>query len=294
MASRKKGGRRATPPPARRRTRGITVWIVLAAFGVAAALAYVSMNAKPQRSATLAPPPEPAIPVYGYEIVREYAHDPDAFTQGLVFRDGFLFESTGLNGRSTIRKVELQTGKVLQRRRVDDRYFAEGLVDWGNRLIQLTWQTNVGFVYDLATFKPLSEFKYPGEGWGLTRDAERLIMSDGTATLRFLDPVSLEERSRITVRDGARPVERLNELEFVDGQVYANVWGTDQIAIIDPASGLVTAWLDLTGLLRSSARKGGEDVLNGIAYDAAGKRLFVTGKLWPRLFEIRVRRSAAR
>lgn len=237
-----------------------------------------------QQSAT----PTPAVPVIPYDVVRSYPHDPEAFTQGLIYRDGFLYESTGLNGRSSLRKVRLETGEVVQRVRVDTRYFAEGLTDWGNRLVQLTYQTNVAFVYDLTTFRVQDTFTYAGEGWGLARDATRLIMSDGTSSLRFLDPASYRETARVTVTADGRPLERLNELEVVNGQVYANIWLTNRIALIDLPSGRVTGWLDLTGLL--PAGSAGHDVLNGIAHDAARDRLFVTGKLWPRLFEIRLRR----
>ncbi len=230
-----------------------------------------------------------ATPVYGYDVVKVYPHDRDAFTQGLLYRDGVLYESTGLNGRSSLRKVELETGKVLQQTPVDARYFAEGLVDWGSRLMQLTWNTNVGFVYDLASFKPLQTFSYTGEGWGLARDSTRLIMSDGTSTLRFLDPQTLKQTGRVEVMDGTLAVRDLNELEVVDGQVYANVWLTDRIAIIAPETGRVTAWLNLAGLM-SKRGLNNDAVLNGIAYDASRKRLFVTGKLWPSLFEIRIRR----
>jgi glutaminyl-peptide cyclotransferase len=229
---------------------------------------------------------------YGYRIVNAYPHDSRAYTQGLIYRDGFLYESTGLNGRSTLRKVRLQTGEVVQEHRVDPRYFAEGLTDWGNRLIQLTWQTNVGFVYDLATFSPVRTFPYQGEGWGLTHDGKRLIMSDGqpAGQLRLLDPASFKETGRLTVRDSGRPVKDLNELEFVRGEVFANVWQTDRICRIDLQSGNVIGWIDLAGLLPAAQRPDPDAVLNGIAYDAAGDRLFVTGKLWPRLFEIRLER----
>jgi glutamine cyclotransferase len=230
-----------------------------------------------------------AAPVYGYEVVNVYPHDREAFTQGLLYRDGFLYESTGVNGRSSIRKVRLETGEVVQRRNVDRAHFAEGLTEWNGRLLQLTWTTNVAFVYDLETFEPQRPFTYPGEGWGLTHDGTRLIMSDGTPVLRFLDPTTFRELGRITIRDGGRAVDQLNELEFIDGQIYANVWLTDRIAVIKPESGLVTAWIDLEGLLPARDRAGA-DVLNGIAYDAGQRRLFVTGKLWPRLFEIRIRR----
>ena len=228
----------------------------------------------------------PPAPVHGYRVINSYPHDPEAFTQGLLFRDGVLYESTGLNGRSSLRKVRLETGEVLQQRALDRRYFAEGLTDWGGRLIQLTWETNVGFVYDLQTFEPVRTFPYAGEGWGLTQDGRRLILSDGTTALRFFDPGSFQETGRVVVTDAGRPVDDLNELELVDGLVYANVWLTDRIAMIDPASGRVAGWIDLAGLL---PRRGtGDDVLNGIAYDAGRRRLFVTGKLWPRLFEIAI------
>jgi glutamine cyclotransferase len=228
---------------------------------------------------------------YGYRIVNSYPHDSRAYTQGLIYRDGFLYESTGLNGRSTVRKVRLETGEVIQEYRLESQYFGEGLTDWSGRLIQLTWQTNVGFVYDLSTFKAVDRFSYPGEGWGLTHDGKRLIMSDGHAAgqLRFLDPASFKELGRVTVRDEGRPVDDLNELEFVNGEVFANIYQTDRIARVDPASGRVVGWVDLSGILPASDRRG-TDVLNGIAYDRAGDRLFVTGKLWPRLFEIRLER----
>lgn len=228
-------------------------------------------------------------PVYGYTVVNSYPHDPQAFTQGLIFRDGVLYESTGVNGQSSLRKVRLETGEVLQRINIDARYFAEGMTDWGNRLIQLTYTTKIGFVYDISSFALQRTFDYTGQGWGLTHDARRLIMSDGTAALRFLDPETLRETGRVTVRDGSKPIENLNELEWVKGEIFANVWLTDRIAIIAPDSGRVTAWLDLAGI-RGPVRSGTDDVLNGIAYDAARDRLFVTGKYWSRLFEIRIKR----
>ena len=228
-------------------------------------------------------------PVYGYEVVNVYPHDREAFTQGLLFRDGVLYESTGQYGRSSLRKVQLETGRVLQQINVEARYFAEGLTDWGSRLVQLTWETNIGFVYDLASFKRLQTFSYTGQGWGLARDARQLIMSDGTATLRFVDPQTFAVTRRVQVADGGVPVRELNELEFIDGQIYANVWQTDRIAIIAPDTGRVAGWINLAGLLPASAAAS-VDVLNGIAYDAQRRRLFVTGKLWPSLFEIRIRR----
>jgi len=226
---------------------------------------------------------------YDFEVVASYPHDPSAFTQGLIFRDGYLYESTGLNGRSSLRKVDLATGRVLRERSIAPQYFAEGLTDWGGELVQLTWRSNVGFVYDLETFALQRTFSYPGEGWGLARLEDRLVMSDGTSTLRFLDPQTLREIGRVTVTDGAAPVHSLNELEVVDGQIYANVWQMDYILIISPDTGRVTGKIDLSGLLSPEERSRVGDVLNGIAYDDVGKRLFVTGKLWPKLFEIRLK-----
>jgi glutaminyl-peptide cyclotransferase len=237
-------------------------------------------------------------PEYGYEVVHTYPHDRGAFTQGLVYLNGFLYEGTGVEGESSIRKVKLDTGEVLQKRDLPFQYFGEGIVNWKDRLIEITWKTEIGFVYDLNTFAPRSEFHYPGEGWGLTQDGKRIIMSDGTPQLRFWDPESLKEIGRVTVSDQGNPVENLNELEWVKGEVYANIWQTERIARIDPKSGKVVGWIDLTGLLTPSDRieEGPQrtDVLNGIAYDAAHDRLFVTGKRWPKLFEIRlVKKSIA-
>jgi glutamine cyclotransferase/nitroreductase len=226
--------------------------------------------------------------VSGYRVVNTYPHDRTAFTQGLIFKDGALYESTGQYGESEVRKVELTTGRVLQRTRVDKKYFAEGLTDWNGTLVQLTWTSGVGFVYDRETLAFRQTFRYSGEGWGLTHDGTRLIVSDGQAKggLRFLDPVSFVETGRVIVHNGTAAVEHLNELEFVKGEVWANVWHTDRIARIDPKTGNVTGWIDLKGLLKRGEVTNGEAVLNGIAYDAATGRIFVTGKLWPKLFEI--------
>jgi glutaminyl-peptide cyclotransferase len=231
--------------------------------------------------------PQKTAPVAGYKVVKTYPHDRQAFTQGLQYVGGVLYEGTGQHGQSGIRKVELETGKVLQHQPLDSKYFGEGITVWGDTLVQLTWQSEVGFVYDLKTFKQSRTFNYTGEGWGLTHDGKRLIMSDGSAALRFLDPVTFKETGRITVREGTAPVDRLNELEFVRGEILANVWQTHRIARISPATGNVLGWIDLTGLLdqQELARV---DVLNGIAYDATGDRLFVTGKWWPKLFEIKI------
>jgi glutamine cyclotransferase len=234
---------------------------------------------------------EPGAPVSKYRVVHVYPHDPQAFTQGLVYLDGFLYEGTGLNGQSTIRKVRLENGEVLQIQKIDQQYFGEGIAVKGDTLYELTWQSEIGFLYDRATFNRKGTFSYHGEGWGLTHDGTRLIMSDGSAFLRFLDPANQRESSRIQVKDGTTPIVSLNELEYVKGEVLANVWQTHRIARISPKTGRVAGWIDLDGLLspreaQEAESRGG--VLNGIAYDAPGDRLFVTGKLWPKLFEIKV------
>jgi glutamine cyclotransferase len=232
------------------------------------------------------------VPVYGYEVVHSYPHDPAAFTQGLAFADGVLYEGTGLYGESTLRQVDLETGSVLQSRSLPPQYFGEGIAVYGDRIVQLTWRSRVGFVYDRRSFGPIHQFAYRTEGWGLTHDGRRLILSDGTATLYVLDPQTYEVSSSLQVRDRQSPVSMLNELEYVEGEIYANVWQTDRIARISPATGRVLGWIDLTGLLKAEDLQRPADVLNGIAYDSVGRRLFVTGKWWPRLFEIRlVRRS---
>jgi glutamine cyclotransferase len=223
--------------------------------------------------------------VSSYRIVEVFPHDPRAFTQGLVFHGGVLYESTGQYGQSSLREVELESGRVLRQRDLDERFHGEGLTLFGERLIQLTWRSRVGFVHDRESFELLDEFRYPTEGWGITHDGRRLIMSDGTDTLHLLDPETLLEIGRLQVRQGDQPVRWLNELEFVEGEIYANVWGTDRIVRIAPATGQVLGWIDLQGLLAPEERARA-DVLNGIAYDPAARRLFVTGKWWPKLFEI--------
>jgi glutaminyl-peptide cyclotransferase len=239
---------------------------------------------------------EAAIPVYGYMIKNTYPHDPKAFTQGLFFKDGFLYETTGLEGRSSVRKVDLATGKVLQKKELAHEFFGEGSAPVGNEIVNLTWTSHVAFVYDQKTFALKRRFNYTGEGWGLASDAKQLYMSDGSNAIRILDPQTFEEKRRIQVMADGQPLNRLNELEVVDGEIYANVWGTDVIARIDPDTGKVVAWIDLTGLLPPPQR--GTDsvdaVLNGIAYDAKHHRLFVTGKLWPKLFEIELVKLAKR
>ncbi len=226
------------------------------------------------------------VPAYTYRVVQAYAHDPAAFTEGLVYQDGYLYESTGLQGESSLRKVELATGRVVQIHRLADQYFGEGIALYDHQIVQLTWTSHVGFVYDEATFRQIGTFTYPTEGWGLTYDGQHLIMSDGTPALHFLDPRTFAETRRVNVFDDTGPVTQINELEYIQGQVYANIWQTDRIAWIDPQSGAVVGWIDLTGLLSAADRQRPVDVLNGIAWDPQGKRLFVTGKLWPKLFQI--------
>lgn len=231
-----------------------------------------------------------AIPTQGYTVVRAYPHDTTAFTEGLFHHDGYLYESTGELGRSRIRKVELDSGRVLQQVETPPPYFGEGIVAWQDRLIQLTWRNQRGFIYDLATLTPRGQFSYPGEGWALTSDAHTLYMSDGSATIRKLDPQTLQQIGSIQVTARGRPLDNLNELEWVNGQLLANVWLTTRIARIDPASGKVIAWIDLKALVpeADTLTDPTNDVLNGIAYDAEHDRLFVTGKRWPKIYEIKV------
>ncbi|MFI4973968.1 MAG: glutaminyl-peptide cyclotransferase [Caulobacterales bacterium] len=236
-----------------------------------------------------------AIPTYGVRIVHTYPHDRTAFTEGLFYLNGYLYESTGLEHQSMIRKVELRTGKVVQSRTLAPQYFGEGIVDWRGKLIQVTWRTQIGFVYDLATFKPLGRFSYAGEGWALTRNARQIIMSDGTPQIRFLDPRTLTEVRRITVTADGLPVQNVNELEWVKGEILANIWLTNSIARIDPATGRVLGWIDLGSLPDAGDSALDRDaVANGIAYDAKLDRLFVTGKRWPRLYEVRFVKRPAR
>ncbi len=230
------------------------------------------------------------VPVYGYKVVNVYPHDPKAFTEGLIFKDGFLYEGTGLYGRSELRKVELVTGKVLCSYRLPRQYFGEGITIFRNEIIQLTWRERKGFVFEKETCHPIREFSYPSDGWGLTNDDKRLIMSDGSASLYFIDPQTFKHTGSIEVSDNGVPVKKLNELEYIKGKIYANVWPTDRIAIISPETGVVEAWIELSGLGKTElpSRKA---VLNGIAYDSERDRLFVTGKFWPKLFEIELIRA---
>jgi len=226
------------------------------------------------------------ISVYTYQVINTYPHDQSAFTEGLVFEDGVLYEGTGLYEFSNLRRVELETGKVLQIRELPKQYFGEGIAIYKNKIIQLTWKSNLGLVYDKYNFKLLQEFNYPTEGWGITCDGKYLLMSDGTSTLHFLDPETFEEISQIEVYENDIPVTKINELEYVQGEIFANIWLTERIARINPLTGQVTGWIDLKGILSPEDRSEKVDVLNGIAYDAKNNRLLVTGKFWPKLFEI--------
>jgi glutamine cyclotransferase len=228
------------------------------------------------------------VPTYGYEVVHVLPHDPDAFTQGLVFHEGNFLESTGEVGHSSLRRVEIDTGKVLQNVDVSPPYFAEGITLLKGKIYQLTWQHQRGFVYDALTFEKTGEFNYTGEGWGLTNDAQSLILSDGTNRIRFLDPENFQVTKTIAVVDGHTAVVEINELEYIQGEIYANIWHADRIARIDPETGKVVGWINLAGLLAPGEVQDEEAVLNGIAYDEVNGRLFVTGKLWPKLFEIRL------
>lgn len=261
-------------------------WILSAATGLTALGTTLLVLARPSG--------EPAV---GYAIVAEYPHDSGAFCQGLIFVDGKLYESTGQYQRSTLRQVDLTTGRIEKQMNLAPNCFGEGLTAWNDQLIQLTWREGVAFVYDRQTLRFIESFKFTPEGWGLTNDGKHLILSDGTSELRRIDPQTRRVVGKIKVRDSnGRPVARLNELEFVDGEIWANVWQTERIVRISPESGLVIGWVDLTGLMpgrrtvSTDPNERGVDVLNGIAYDAQSGRLFVTGKNWPKLFEIRVER----
>jgi glutamine cyclotransferase len=237
-----------------------------------------------------------AIPVYGFIVKNTYPHDPQAFTQGLFFRDGQLYETTGITGRSMLRKLDLKSGKVLQKTELPQEVFGEGSTAFGDHILGLTWRSKTGYVFDAKTFALKARFAYEGEGWGLASDARHIYMSDGSAQIRVLDPTTLKEVRRVQVTAEGKPIDALNELEMVNGELYANVWGTDVIARIDPASGKVVGWIDLTNLLPPEKRgtTSVDAVLNGIAWDARGRKLYVTGKLWPKLFEIELVRFEGR
>jgi glutaminyl-peptide cyclotransferase len=244
---------------------------------------YPFLNGQTSDQVSAHPPRE-----YTFAIVSVHPHDTTAFTQGLAYRDGFLYEGTGRNGQSSLRKVSLETGEVVQQVNLEPDLFGEGITTLNDKVIQLTWKSRVGFVYDLGSFHVLRRFSYSGEGWGLATDGRELFMSDGTSEIRVLDGETFQEKRRIKVHDGSTRVNQLNELEFVEGQIFANVWHSNRVARISPRTGDVVGWIDLTGLLSPVYRLEPEAVLNGIAYDSVGKRLFVTGKLWPRVLEIRL------
>ena len=237
----------------------------------------------PQRAAPTQRPAE-----YTFILVHAFPHDASAYTQGLAYRDGFLYEGTGLNGRSSLRKVNLETGAVVQRVDLEPEFFGEGITIFEDEIIQLTWKSHVGFVYDFKSFHSMKQFSYSGEGWGIATDSRELFMSDGTSDIHVLDPETFREKRHFKVHDGPKPIDQLNELEFVEGQIFANVWHTNRIARISPQTGAVVGWIDLSGLLSTAFHLEPEAVLNGIAYDSVRKRLFVTGKLWPSVFEIKV------
>jgi len=257
--------------------RYLTTILIVAVALVVGSVMLVLLSGKPVDTAPVS---------YTYEVINVYPHDQNAFTQGLVIEDGILYEGTGLNGKSTLRRVDLETGDVLQTHALSDELFGEGITVFGDKIIQLTWQSQKGFVYDKDSFELLQEFSYPTQGWGITNDGSQLIMSDGTANLYFLDPETFQKIGQVEVHDNGT-VNRLNELEYIQGKVYANIWLEEKIAIINPQTGQVEGWINLGGLQNMENPESG-NVLNGIAYDAAGDRLFVTGKNWSQLFEIQL------
>ena len=283
----------ARPPAARRGAPAALLLAAAVSIACGDAPAPGAATQSPAGGETGAPPPAAgSTPVYGHEVVASYPHDPEAFTQGLLVADGQLYESTGLNGVSSVRRVDLATGNVLQRVSVDSQYFAEGIAAMEGRLYLLTWRNGKAFVFDRQSLAPRDTLAYGGEGWGLTSDGTSLVMSDGSARLRFVDPRTFAVRRSVDVHDGPSPVSQLNELEWVKGEIWANVWQSEQIARIDPATGAVVGWIDLAGMLTAADRNGKEDVLNGIAYDAARDKIYVTGKYYSRVYEIAVKRRS--
>lgn len=259
---------------------------LLAPLAASAVLLAQSLQAQAPKNV---PPVTSKAPRYGYTVVASFPHDPKAFTQGLEYFGGFLYEGTGMKGRSAVRQVELETGKVVREERLHPQYFGEGITISQGKVFQLTWKDRTGFVYDAKTLRFIRNFSYFGDGWGLTHDTAGLIMSDGTSTLRFLELTRFQEQRRVTVTDAAVPIDRLNELEWVRGEIWANVWETDYIVRISPKDGRVVGWIDLKGLQGPGVKLEAGAVLNGIAFDAQKNRIFVTGKLWPRVFEIQVK-----
>jgi len=251
------------------------IWIIMIAMAVS-------------NSATASETPEPPVAYYRYKVIKSYPHDTRDFTQGLVYRDGFLYEGTGLYGESILTRRELKSGRIIKKSRLPRKYFGEGIALFDDKIIQLTWKSRKGFCYDRETFRLLGEFSYKTEGWGLTHDGTRLILSDGTDTLRFLDPNTYAETGRVKVRHNGRPLRQINELEFIDGKIYANVLPTDYIVIISPQTGHTTGVIDLRGLYRPPPQASNDAILNGIAYIPESKHLLVTGKRWPKIYEIQL------
>lgn len=233
-------------------------------------------------------PSRAAAPTSGYQVVAKFPHSTGSYTEGFLFLDGLFYEGTGLEGHSALMAIAPSTGQPIQKRELPPQYFGEGIVDWGANLYEWTWQSHVCFVFDRFSMRPVKQFTYTGEGWGMTHDKTGIITSDGTSTLRFRNPATFAETRHIVVHDGSKAIDQLNELEYVKGEIYANVWHDDRIARISPRDGRVLGWIDLHGILPDSQRVNAESVLNGIAYDAAHDRLFVTGKQWPAIFEIKV------
>ena len=232
-------------------------------------------------------------PVYGYRVVAKFPHSTESYTEGFFYRDGMFYEGTGREGHSAVLVIDPATGTVIQHRDLPRQYFGEGIVDWGPNIYEWTWKSGICFVYDRFSLQLVKQFSYTGEGWGMTHTANELITSDGSAILRFRDPTTFRETRHIVVKDGTKTIDQLNELEFIKGEIYANVWHTDRIARISPVDGHVISWIDLAGLLPTDQLVDAESVLNGIAYDAQHDRLFVTGKQWPAVFEIKVMRKPA-
>lgn len=261
-------------------------------IAIASSLPHLATAGETSGTKSQSPPAESPVTYYRYKIVQTYPHNAQNFTQGLVYQDGLLYEGTGLYGQSILTKRQLKTNQIVKKSRLPRKYFGEGITLFGDRIIQLTWKSRKGFSYDRETFRLLDEFRYDTEGWGLTHDGTRLILSDGTETLRFLDPNTFTETGRLKVRSNGRPLRQINELEFIDGQIYANVLPTDYIAIIAPQTGRVTGWIDLRGLY-TPPRSASTSILNGIAYIPESKHLLVTGKLWPKMYEIELVRLGA-
>jgi glutamine cyclotransferase len=245
----------------------------------------------PPPTTTTQPPPAPSIPTYTYEVVATYPHDVKSFTEGFQFDGGFIYEGTGMEARSYIRKYDLKSGKVIKEVKLPDYYFGEGIILLGGKIYELTYTSQIGFIYDAKTFAKIDSFTYQGEGWGMTTDGTNLIFSNGSNKLQYLDPNNHQVVKTLEVFEGENPLMQINELEYIKGQIFANIWRADRIVIIDPASGKVTGTIDMRGLLSPSEQTRETDVLNGIAYDAKNDRIFVTGKNWPKIFEIKIKKK---